>query len=81
MLGMIYMNSTALPNLRLDQKRIVYSLECPCRHSFLWPKRFNNYRSYGIIFDDENYIVGLSAAPSPVLRLLIKWLIPRWACA
>ena len=32
---------------RSDLQRIVHTLECPCRHYFFCPRRFNNWRSYG----------------------------------
>ena len=34
MLGIIYENSSALSDFRLDHNQIVWSPECPCRHSF-----------------------------------------------
>ena len=46
MLGIMYWNLPVLSKFRLDHKQVVSNPECPCRHSFFRPKRFNNSKSY-----------------------------------
>ena len=42
MRGIIFSNATVLSKIRMEHGRIVKSIECPCRHQFFHPRRFNN---------------------------------------
>ena len=53
MLGIVDRISTGLSTFRLYHKRIVHSPECPCKHSFFRPERYNDHRYYGNNFQGD----------------------------